>query len=440
MGERLRSEGTGLRSMLDAARRYGFGLTARGLEVLAKFGLYALGARVLGPVEAGVFFLCLSLLHLLSTAARLGTERPLSRYIASYAASGELEEARAAARHGLAIAAVAGTLAGGLLWAGAPLLAERLFREPAAAEAFRLLACAAPGHVLAYACGNVLIGLNRAGAAQFLTNALAPGATFLALLAGAGDIDLVLTVYGAAYWSCFVAALVLAVRRFRQVGTGLDPDAARDRPKLPPLLTAARAFYVVELTQAALISAPVLVLARFAEPAQVSEFSVANRLSMLVATIVLSLATATAPRLAAHHRLEQYGEIGVALRQVTLLSLAVCLPVIALMGLLRQPLLQLMGTPTTEAGAALLWMLGAQLAVAALPARDTTLAMTGHGAALRNLSLAQVGVSALGCLLLIPSFGVLGAAWVSALTWLFGVLGCEVLVRRELAGAIRPVT
>lgn len=419
-----------LQELLPLAVRFGLGLSARGFEVVAKFGLYALGAHALGVTDAGVFFLCLSLLHLLSTAARLGTERPLSRYVASYVATGEHDLAGRVARSGLRVAALASVTAGVLLCIAAPLAAEVAFHDPGLVTPLRLLACILPGHVLAYACGNILIGLDRSASAQLLTNAAAPAVVFIAMLLGVKDLGWVLAIYGGAYWVCFGVAAVLArtVLRAAPVSEASTPA----RPQLPPLLAEARAFYVVELALAAFLAMPVLVLARFAQPEQVTEFSVANRLSMLVATLVLSMATMIAPRLAAHHRLGEIESVRRTVRQVTWASLAVCLPAIAAMALLREPLLGLMGVRSPAAEAALLWMLAAQLLVAALPARDTLLAMSGRGHALRNLSLAQAGVGAATCFLLIPHYGVLGAAWSTAIAWMVGVAGCSLVARASL--------
>lgn len=411
------------------ARRVASGLAARGLEVVAKFGLYALGAHALGLTDAGVFFLCLSLLHLLSTAARLGVERPLARHVAAFIATGEPAAARRTALRGLAVTAASGLALATALWLAAPFAAETLFREPALTLPLRLLAFILPGHVLTYACGYVLVGLDRGASAQMLTNAAAPAVVLLAMGAGVSDLAAVMGLYGLAYWACFAIGLLQAWAALRAAPSATEPSA---HAPLPPLLAEARSFFIVELSQAGLLSMPVLVLGRFAEPAQVSEFSIASRLSMLVATLVLSMATMVAPRLAAHHRLGEFDGLRRVMRQVTLLSLTVCLPALALMALLREPLLRMMGAHSQIAEAALLWMLAGQLVIAALPARDTLLAMTGRGAALRNLSLAQVAVGLAASFWLVPVYGVLGAAWATTLTWLVGVLGCALLARSSL--------
>jgi hypothetical protein len=83
--------------------------------------------------------------------------------------------------------------------------------------------------------------------------------------------------------------------------------------------------------------------------------------------------------------------------------MVVCLPVIAVMILARHLLLQIMGADVGVAAEALVIMAAAQLVIAILPARDTLLAMSGHGAQLRTLSLMQGVVIGVGCVCADPA-------------------------------------
>ncbi len=69
-------------------------LAGRVVEAGSKFGLYALSARLMGGGAAGAFFVCLGVIHLSATAARLGLERPLTRHVAAELAAGRGERAR----------------------------------------------------------------------------------------------------------------------------------------------------------------------------------------------------------------------------------------------------------------------------------------------------------------------------------------------------------
>jgi O-antigen/teichoic acid export membrane protein len=415
-------------AFIKSSLHYASGLMARGVEVVAKFGLYALAARTLGGPDAGLFFMCLTILAFVSTAARLGIERPAARHVAAYLASGQAREARRTIVHALSLVAGAGLVMGALIFFSAGLQ-EQVLHQPGLGAALRLLAIVVPLHVLTYAAGAVLIGLDKGAAAQFLTNALAPAITLIAFPLGLHDLRLALIVYMLGYTASCLWALGLIARRWRSLG----PDTGMaDHAPLPPLLKVAGNFSVADLALAGLISVPVLILARFVDATAVGQFSVANRLSMLVATVVLSIATIGAPAFAGSHRLQAYDQLRRIRGQIGWLTGAVCLPAIAAMILLRHPLLGLMKSDVPAASEGLVIMALGQLAYAMLPGRDTLLAMSGHGAVLRTLSLIQVAVCIVGGLYLCSAYGMIGASAISAITWIIWAIGCEIYVRVEL--------
>ncbi|MFN3461016.1 MAG: lipopolysaccharide biosynthesis protein, partial [Oceanibaculum sp.] len=87
--------------------RYAAGLGVRGVETAGKLGLYvAVGVR-LGAHDAGLFFLCLTWIGIVSTAARLGLDRAMTRHIAAELAVGNGRAARAALVQGLALTTLA---------------------------------------------------------------------------------------------------------------------------------------------------------------------------------------------------------------------------------------------------------------------------------------------------------------------------------------------
>jgi O-antigen/teichoic acid export membrane protein len=201
---------------------------------------------------------------------------------------------------------------------------------------------------------------------------------------------------------------------------------------LPSLWASARPLFVVELAQAALLSLPIFALGHFASQLAVSQFSIANRLTMLVSTVVLSIGSIVAPAFARHHRRGEDAELRQVNRQTLMVSAGICLPLIAVMVVFAQPLLTLLGSPSRTTVEALYVLCVGQLVFCLFPCRDTLLAMTGHGDVLRRVSLAQCAVAAVLCGALIPAYGVMGAAIASSAIWALGAIGCGVFVARLL--------
>lgn len=405
-------------------------LGARALEAAAKFGLYALAARALGGHDAGRFFLALSVVHIVSTVARLGLERPLTRHVAAELAVGDGAAAGGAILTGSAAIGAASAAAGVLLFLTAPAIANALLHQPDMIPVLRLAALIIPLQNLAYAFAYALIGLERGAAGQMVMNALAPALSLTALMLGAGDLTRLLIAYAAAFGACGLLGLGCILRERSRLTT--SPDWSAPSVPLPSLWHGARPLLVVEVAQASLLSLPVLILGVLADPVSVSVFSLASRLSMLVTTVVLSLGALSAPAFARGYRLSDWPALRAAVRHNRRLTLAFCLPLIAVMALAAAPVLSLLDVEAARGVPVLLILLCGQLVFCLLPSRDVLLAMAGEGRILLRLSLWQLVSCTVLCLAAIPAWGAVGAALASATLWIGGALALAVTARRRL--------
>jgi O-antigen/teichoic acid export membrane protein len=269
-------------------------------------------------------------------------------------------------------------------------------------------------------------------------SALPPVLSLAALAAGLDRLDLVLTVYAGSYAACSVLGLGFIAWEWRRNMRDRVVEAATTAQALPSLWASARPFLVIELVQVSLLSAPVLVLGMVAEAAAVSAFSIASRLTMLINTILISVAMISAPAFAAHHRRHEYAELRRAERQNRLLAMAISLPVLGGMVVFVHPLLALMASNSPGTAEVLFVLAIGQMVNILLPTQDMMLAMTGHGTLLRRLNLQQLAACALLCAALIPPLGMMGAAIVATLVLVQGRVSFALAVRRvipQLAGA-----
>jgi len=408
---------------------------ARGLEAVSKFGLYALAARMLGGEGSGAFFLCLSVVHFVTTLARLGMDKPLTRHVAAELAVGRRDLAFRTAATGSAVVMASSVALAAALAAAAGPLAAGAFHDPGLAGALMLSALIVPLQNAAYALAYLLIGLERGAAGQLVMNALAPTLVLAALAAGAASVHGLLLAYSAAFVICSLIGAVVLRDAWRKA-LDREPPPGVTLEALPSMWRAAWPMFVVELIQAALLSLPIMALGYFSTQLAVSQFSIANRLTMLVSTVVLSIGAIVAPAFARHHRRQEFAELRQVNRQVLLVSAGVCLPLIAAIVAFAHPLLALLGSPSQTTVDAALIMATGQLVFCLLPCRDILLAMTGNGDVLRRISMVQLAIAAVLCATLIPAYGVIGAAWVSAVIWALGAIGCSLSVDKVMPEAV----
>ncbi|WP_313412027.1 lipopolysaccharide biosynthesis protein, partial [Rhodospirillum rubrum] len=409
--------GRAVRAMVYGA---GAALVVRGLEVGGKFLLYFLVARFLGASEGGLFFLCLTWAHVLSTLTRFGLDRALILHVSSELAVDRRAAAARDVRLGLLTSGGLALIVALLSWSGADLLERHVFSMPGLAPVLAMASLAiVPQTVNVMLCA-VLVGLGRSVIAQFLQNAWWP-LVLLALvglgLRSAGDL---LAGFAVAGVSGAGLCLALIRRERRRLAATPTPRTAASAGTLTPLLITALPLGVVEVVQVSLSNLPVLLLGVVAAAGDVAAFSIANRMTQLVWVVLISLGTIAAPRIGAAYRLGDFPRLRSLNRTLQALgALTGGLAALVMIGF-ASPLLGLVGDGYESAAAALVVMAAGQVVNAVSTGQDVILAMTGHGKMLRQINLVQLGVCVVCAIVLIAPFGMMGAAIASALPLAIG--------------------
>ncbi|MFH1554982.1 MAG: MATE family efflux transporter, partial [Pseudomonadota bacterium] len=273
----------------------------------------------------------------------------------------------------------------------------------------------------------------RGVAAQFIQNGLWPVLTLAAVAAGITSLNGMLLALGAANLAATLVGLYLILRHKGPLHTPSPDDPPEE--VLPALWRTAFPLGVVEVVQVSLNSIPVLVLGVFASASDVGAFSVANRISMLIWVVIISIGTIAAPSFAALHRRGEWDALRTLNRRVRAVVALCGIPVIAAMMIFPAQVLHLIGPGFESASTALVIMGVGQLINCLLPCQDIVLAMTGHGGVLRWLNTAQLATCCLLGAVLIPLFGMTGAAVLTAIFIAQGAIGTTLVLRRLLPRA-----
>lgn len=410
--------------------RAGVALMVRGVEILGKFALYAAVAVMAAPGDGGVFFFCASWAHLASTMARQGFDRALISHIAADCATGRGDRAR----RDVVLAAVRCLMGAVLLAlltaavAAGPLVT--IFHLEGLKPALLLTALVlVPQALLVTLCG-ALSGLGRAVASLTVQNAVWPLITLGLLLCGWRSALLLVAALGLGMLVALLLVCFALWRQRNQFRAGAVVTAVEE--PLPPLARTARSLAVVEMVQVSLGTVPTLVLGLFADGVVVAGFSLAQRLSMLVWAVLISLGTLAAPRFSSLYRLGDRAAL-YRLNRLTQLAGAVTAGSAALFLAVVPGWLLGQFNPAYEVAASALQVMAlGQVVNAVFAGQDVMLAMIGLGPVLRRINLLQSALNLLGCCLLVPFAGAAGAALCIAVPTAAGAVLMAMAVRVHL--------
>jgi O-antigen/teichoic acid export membrane protein len=127
-----------------------------------------------------------------------------------------------------------------------------------------------------------------------------------------------------------------------------------------------------------------------------------------------------------------WGGLQDLVRHSTRLMILFSMPLVVLLMVAGEPILTLFGTEFGSAYELLMVLLLRQLINIITGPVGHLLTMTGHEQTLRNLLLLMLPLTLVLCLLLIPAYGALGAAWAIALPMILENLICCWLVKKRL--------
>ena len=400
-----------------------YNLVARFAFVLSGYGIHIGLARVLGPDYYGVVGLLLSLVTIASVLVMNGARQAISKFTAE-------DERLATAIRGAALR-VQGLFSisvAALMLVGAGLLAG-LWRDPELAPYIRLAAPIVPLMALQSVYLASLNGLRAFGRQAAVTILYSGGRVVLAL-AGAWLWGLPGAVAG------LVAGPLVAVAVARLL---LPATPRQGRFPARDILAFSVPMIVFSVAATVLTYLDLyFVQACLGQGSHVGYYTSAATVARVPYYALLALTDTLAP---VTSRLVGQGERERARLKITTglrYGLMLLLPAGALVSATARPLLGLVySRPYAAAGGALAVLIWGQIAFAFFSVLTALLAAEGRPGRAMTLGLALLPVSAALNAVLVPRWGLVGAAWATTATTLLGLALSLVVVQRDFGPTVR---
>ncbi len=383
------------------------------------FAVNVIIARLLGAEGAGVYFLSLTVASIGSMIGRVGLNNTLMRFVAERASQDAWGKAQLTYRRGLTIAVVASVAVAIVLSAGAAMIATRVFAVPALTGPLRIMAWGIPVLALVSLHTELLKGIDEVERAMLLRGFGVPllAAPLLLIVAGPYGVEGAVLVYVGA------AVVVGAVGGYfwhsctPNVGGHAEQDAEADityrallRSSLP-LLVVASMGKVIRWTDTVLLGI-------WESARVVGIYEVAFKTSMLTTFILMAANSVAAPRFASLHAQGDREGLEKLLQQVMLVASLLTIPIALVFIVFPQRVLWIFGAEFGAGAGALVILVLGQFGSVATGSVISVLMMTGNEKIARNVTTLGAVLNFGLNVVLIPAYGIYGAATGTALSTL----------------------
>lgn len=400
------------------------------VTAVASFGLNWLIARRFGPSGTGLYGIAMTTFVLTTYFVIMAQDYIVVRNVAGDMREGKTSEAGGVVRMAALYVGVSGLLTTLFVWLARDWIAAHILHQPAVAQVLAVMFLA----VIPLSLMRVVSAALRASGAlawsQVIDGPLG-GVLALAGFGGALLCGLADDVHVAAWAFTIGAAIACGAGwlRFRRIAAAWP---APIRPPLWPMLMAGIPITASILSNQFTEWYTTVMLGAHWDPATVGQYRVAWQFVALLGLVQASMDSILGPRIAGAWRAGDKAAIARVSHGGMALMLLLASPLLIIILVAPHALLGLFG-PGFEGGALALQVLavGQVIRLASGPV-GTILMMTGHERWTFLYAAIGVALTALTGWLLIPRYGVLGAALATAITVSFRNLAAAVVVQRVI--------
>ena len=396
------------------------------------FGFNVVVARHLGAEGAGIYFLALSIVMVASIIARLGLDNAMLRHVAANFAHGDYGKVKGIYSLGMRMAMVSALLVTLVIYFAAPWMAVVFFSKPELIEPLQWMALFILPFVLLNLQAESLKGLKKIGDAMLIQAIGLPlmSLLFLFLLFFSSQIEGVIGVV-AAYT---LAAIFVTVLGALMWSRAVSKYAATPCPiSVKVLWGSCKPLFVISIFGNAILPfAPLFLLGIWEDSYELGLFGAASQVALIVSMMLVVVNNVVAPKFAELYAKEDMKALENTAQKTSITITLLVSPVLLMLIFFGQPVMGVFGSEY-EGGALILAILaGGQMVNLMTGSVGYLLMMSGHAAALRDLTIMSAIILILALLALIPMWGGVGAALASALSLVFLNVAAVWMVHRKL--------
>jgi O-antigen/teichoic acid export membrane protein len=400
------------------------------------FGFNIILARLLGAKGAGVYYLALTVTTIASVVGRLGLDNTLLRFTAANAEQKDWDKVAGIYRMGIRIAVGASILVTLIILISASWIAQGIFSEETLTAPLRLMAFGILPMSLLILHAELLKGLKRIRDAMMIQSVGLPmlGVPLLAIL----GVSLGLLGAAVAYVISAFAVLLLGIGFWRRATPQLrNLNGCFDIRLL--ISTSLPLFWVTSMNLV-MSWTDIIMLGIWTDSKTVGIYGVAARTAMLTSFILPAVNSIVAPKFAGLYAQKDYQSLSTLARNSAQIMTCLAAPVLLLFVVAPKWVLGFFGTGFISGANVLVILAIGQFVNVSTGSVGYLLMMSGYEKLMRNTIIVSAVFNILLNSILIPKYGISGAAIATAISLAMMNLVSAALVYWKLSIITLPIS
>jgi len=368
-------------------------------------------AHILGAEGVGIYFLAFSVATIVATIGRLGFDNTVVRFIASSASVGNWKDVAFVHDYATRVALIVTSFLAVILFFSAEWLATIVFDKPLMEYPLMLVAVAVVPLAIAMIQAESLRGLKCIPASQWIKMVIVSVVTLILLypFVQAWGVNGAIASFMVASLVSMIGACFLWKRSYQQKTLSIDTEN-RATLSSSSLFQSSWPLFTVVLTGLVILQSGTVLLGIWGSSEDVGIFNIANRLASLLLFPLMALISILTPKFSEMHKAGDIDGLRKLSQKSSKILLLFAVPIALLVGLNAEWILSIFGTGFKEGAFILQILLIGVVVNAATGAVTEQLMMTGNESLVRRNMLLSAGVQLLLSIILIPEYGMIGAA------------------------------
>jgi len=370
-------------------------------------------AWLYGPAQLGFYVLGITLVQMTNLVSQLGMDNGVVRYVAHYAAEGDVRRVRGTVIQALLVTFGLSVALSGLLFFGAGFLADKVFGKPFLETIFAAFSVSVPFFTIMSMALWATQGFQTVKYATYVQYVVRPLIN-LALIVVFYLFGVQVLGAVAAYILSMALGAILALYYLKRVFPGLLNSEIRPKFESRALLAASAPMTVVSLTQQITPWIAVLVLGAFDTVWAVGIYDVGARTANLSTLVLFAFIGIFSPMVSNLYSRGQVQDLAYLYKDVSYWAFTGALVFFLTTALLAQDIMVVFGADFASGWPVVVIIAASQLFSSSVGPTARVLVMTGHQRIVVFSALGSAAAAMVLNLLLVPAFGIFGAAVATA--------------------------